>query len=81
MTQSAPIKVFRVGCVSASVFAREVGDDQRLLHSVSLQKRYVENDEAKYTSSFGLAELPLAVRVLTIAQQYVERQEAEIDLD
>lgn len=76
-----PVKVFRVGCVSASVFTRVVGDDQRVMHSVSLQKRYVENDEAKYTSSFGLAELPLAARALTIAQQYVERQEAEIDLD
>ena len=81
MAQAKPVKVFRLGCVSASVFAREVGDDKRLIHSVSLQKRYVEDDEAKYTSSFGLAELPLAARVLQIAQQYVERLEAEIDLD
>lgn len=82
MAQSAPIKVYRLGYVSASVFAREVGDDQRLLHSVSLKKRYLDDDgNAKYTSSFDLAELPLATRVLALAQNYIERHEAAVDLD
>jgi hypothetical protein len=48
------------------------------LRSVNVQKRYLDGDEAKYTSSFNLAELPQAIRALQLAQQYVESMEAEI---
>jgi len=34
----------------------------------------------KYTSSFNLAELPQALRVLNLAQAYIESQEAELHL-
>lgn len=79
-TQKKPDKVFRIGFVSASIFSHEaeVDDRKRTFHSVSLQKRYVENDEVKYTSSFGLAELPQALRLLQLAQQWVEQREAEL---
>lgn len=79
MANSQPVKVIRVGNVSASIFARTVGDDERTLHSVSLQKRYVDSGEAKYTTSFGLAELPVAARVLQLAQEFVEKNEAYAD--
>ena len=77
-----PEKVFRIGFVSASVFAHEVenGDDKRTMRSVSVQKRYLDGDEAKYTSSFNLSELPQAVRALQLAQEYVEAREAEVAL-
>ena len=82
MAQKKPEKVFRIGFVSASVFVHdvEVEGTKRQLRSVSLQKRYLDGEEAKYTSSFGIAELPQAIRVLQIAQQYVEDREAEIAL-
>ena len=82
MAQKKPEKVFRIGFVSASVFAHDVetDDGKRTLRSVSVQKRYLDGEEAKYTSSFGLTELPQAIRVLQIAQQYVEAREAEINL-
>ncbi|MEX1096239.1 MAG: hypothetical protein WED34_09335 [Planctomycetales bacterium] len=75
-----PEKVFRVGFVSASVFAHDVEneDGKRTMRSVSVQKRYLDGEEAKYTSSFNLAELPQALRVMQLAQQYVEAREAEI---
>jgi len=79
---SKPEKVFRVGFVSASVFAHDVEneDGKRTMRSVSLQKRYLDGEEAKYTSSFNLAELPQAIRVMQLAQQYVEAREAEVAL-
>ncbi len=82
MSQRKPEKVYRIGFVSASVFAREVDTDdgQRTLRSVNVQKRYLDGDEVKYTSSFGLTELPQAIRVLQLAQQHVEAAEAEIEL-
>lgn len=79
---SKPEKVFRVGFVSASVFAHDVENDdvKRTMRSVNVQKRYLDGEEAKYTSSFNLAELPQAIRVLQLAQQYVEGKEADIPL-
>lgn len=78
-----PEKVFRIGYVTASVFGHEVknGDDTRTVRSVNIQKRYVDGDEVKYTSSFGLAELPQALRALQMATNWVEQQEATVDLE
>lgn len=80
MASKRPEKVFRIGFVSASVFAHDVENDdgKRTMRSVSLQKRYMDGDEAKFTSSFNLSELPQAMRVLQLAQEYVEGREAEI---
>jgi hypothetical protein len=80
MASKRPEKVFRIGFVSASVFAHDVENDdgKRTMRSVSLQKRYMDGEEAKFTSSFNLSELPQALRVLQLAQDYVEGREAEI---
>ena len=82
MSSRKPERVFRIGFVSASVFAHEIDadDSKRTLRSVNLQKRYLDGEEVKYTSSFNLAELPQAIRVLQLAQRYVEPREAEITL-
>ena len=82
MAQRKPDKVFRIGFVSASIFAHESDTDgrKRTFHSVSIQKHYVKSDEVKYTSSFGLAELPQALRLLQLAQTWVETREAELTL-
>jgi hypothetical protein len=76
-----PEAVFRIGFVSASVFVHDVDTDngKRSLRSVNLQKRYKDGDDVKYTSSFGLAELPQVLRVLQLAQQHVEAREAKLD--
>lgn len=77
-----PEAVFRIGFVSASVFVHDVETDngKRSLRSVNLQKRYKDGDEIKYTTSFNLAELPQAMRVLQLAQQHVESREARLEL-
>lgn len=82
-SKNPPEKVFRIGFVSASVFAHEIETDEGpiTIRSVNVQKRYKDGDDVKYTSSFNLAELPQVVRALQLAQGYVERAEAEIILD
>lgn len=78
-----PEAVFRIGFVSASVFVHDVDTDggQRTVRSVNVQKRYKDGDETKYTSSFGLGELPQVMRVLQLAQQYVEARECKLELN
>ena len=61
---SPPEKVFRLGNVSASVFANEIeGDGEpRTVRSVNVQRSYQDGDKTKYVSSFGVADLPRAIR-------------------
>ena len=79
---SKPEKVFRIGYVSASIFENEIktDDGKRAVRNVNLQRRYKDGDEWKSASTFGLGDMPCAVRVLQLAQQYVETVEAEIQL-
>ncbi len=74
-----PEKQFRIGYVSASVFVNQVEttDGKRQLRNVQLQRRYKDGDEWKSSTSFGLADLPNAIRVLQLARQHVEAVEAE----
>jgi hypothetical protein len=78
-----PEVVWRIGFVSASVFVHQMNTEngQRTMRSLSLQKRYKDGeDNVKYTSSFSLAELPQVMRVLQLAQQYIESKEARLDI-
>ena len=85
MANNSPEKVFRIGLINASVFKnviepKEEGKGQkRTVRSVNLQRRY-QDDEDKWqsTTSFQLSDLPTAIRVLQLAQQYVESVEAEV---
>jgi hypothetical protein len=82
-----PEKSFRMGLFSASVFVNEfeVGDGKRKTkrsrRNVVLQRSYKDADEWKQTNSFGLGDLPAAIRVLELAQSYVESQEVESQPD
>jgi len=75
--EKKPENTFRVGYCSASVF-RNNGNNDRTFLSASVQRRYRDGDGWKSSSSFGLGELPQAIRVMQLAQQYIEREEAEI---
>jgi len=79
MASKTPEKTFRIGLVSASVFVNEVDGEggKRTLRNVNLQRRYRDGDSWKSATSFGLADLPAAIRVLQLAQQHVEQHEAE----
>ena len=81
-----PEKQFRVGNVSASVFANTIDTarGKRTVRNVNLQRRYYDEQEPnpekkwKSISSFGLGDLPQAIRVLTIAQEHMESLEADV---
>lgn len=75
-----PERVFRIGFVSASVFVHDITSESgtRTVRSVHVQRRYMDGNEAKYTSYFNLAELPQAIRVLQLATNYVEACESLI---
>ncbi len=77
----APETTFRLGNVSASVFVNEVDGDRgkRKFRSVNVQRSYRDGDETKFVSSFGLSDLPTAIRVLQLAQAHVEGKEAQTD--
>jgi hypothetical protein len=79
MNRQKPESVIRIGYVSASIFARTIerkDEPDRIVRSVNLQKRYLDGDEAKFSSSFGLNELPQAITVLQLALDRVAEQEA-----
>ena len=75
-----PSKVFRIGSISGSIFEHVVDGDggKRTVRSVSQQRSYKDGEEWKYSSSFGIADIPVAMRVLELAQQHIEAAEAEI---
>lgn len=79
MASKTPEKTYRIGLVSASVFANEIDGDggKRTIRNVNLQRRYRDGDSWKSSSSFGLADLPAALRVLQLAAEFVEQQEAD----
>ena len=79
-----PERMFRIGRVSASVFAKEVENEgvKRTVHNVDLHRSYFDKKEEKWekSSSFGLTELLQAQAVLQQALEYVTEAEAAVDL-
>ena len=77
----APETTFRLGNVSASVFVNEVNGDggKRKFRSVNVQRSYRDGEETKFVSSFGMSDLPSAIRVLQLAQAHVESKEAQTE--
>jgi hypothetical protein len=83
---NSPEKIFRIGLINASVFKnviepKEDGKGQKkTVRSVNLQRRYFDEKEDKWesTTSFQLSDLPAAIRVMQLAQEYVESVEAEV---
>ena len=77
---SKPEKVFRIGYVSASIFVNEINTDngKRTVRNVNLQRRYKDGNEWKSASTFGLGDLPCALRVMQLALQHIETVEAEV---
>ena len=73
-----PEVTYRIGNCSASVFVNEVqGNGQkRKFRSVSVQRSYKDGDDRKFVSSFGLNDLPNAIRVMQKALDHVEEKEA-----
>jgi len=79
-----PEKTFRIGYVSASVFVNHSesgsGRDKsvREFRNVQLQRSYKDGTEWKTSNTFGLSDLPSAIRVLELALHHVEEKEADV---
>lgn len=76
---SKPVKTIRIGACSASIFQNDVDskNGKRTFHSVSFQRRYQDdNGDWKNSNGLTLSDLPAAIRVLQLAQTFVEDQEA-----
>lgn len=74
-----PEKVIRIGAVSAAIFVNQAKPGEaepRTFRSVSLQRRFWDGDNWQTSTSFSLAELPLAIEVLNRALTEVAAQEA-----
>lgn len=74
-----PEKTFRLGLISASVFAnvRESNGEQRerTIRSVQLQRRFRDDAGWKSSTSFDLSSLPVAIEALRLALAYLVEQE------
>lgn len=80
MSGNKPVRTIRLGLVSVSVFANnreaEEGKEDRVNHSVQLQRRYRDEEGWKTTYTLGLADLPLAIQALQMALDFVAEREA-----
>ena len=75
-----PEKTYRIGLISGSVCTREVDTEggKRQIRNVNLQRRYRDDSgEWKSATSFGLADLTVAITVLKMAMDHVASKEAE----
>lgn len=76
-----PERTIRLGLVHVAIFSnlREATADQdeRVLRSVQLQRRYRDAEGAwKTSTSFDLANLPAAIEALRLALEYLVQREA-----
>ena len=78
--KNKPDRTFRLGPISATVWLNEVDTDSGSaeIRNVTLQRRYRDGDDWKSSSSLGVQDLPQAIRVLQLAQQYIEPLEATV---
>lgn len=67
---NAPVKKFRIGYVTASVWKNETTD--RPFYSVTVERTYKDDDgNLQNTASFGHADLPVVIKVLDRAEAYL----------
>lgn len=85
MSGNKPVRTIRIGLVSASVFANsreaDEGKEDRVNHSVQLQRRYRDEEGWKTTQTLGLGDLPLAIETLKMALAFVAEREAIVKND
>lgn len=68
---NAPVKKFRVGFVSASVWKNDASNG---FYSVTFQRAYRDGDTIKNTDSFGAADLPVLAVLASRAEAWIASQ-------
>lgn len=72
MSGNAPVKKFRIGYVTATIWKNEANDRQ--FYTVDVARTYKEGDELKNTSSLGHADIMNAVKVLERSEHWIAQQ-------
>ena len=80
-----PVKKFKAGAVSASVWKNQItrkDGNEGTISSVSLQRAYKDKDEKwQHTGSLRIMDLPKAVLLLNKAYEYLSMNNSEGVLD
>ena len=78
---SKPIKRFRCGAISASLWVdrKTVEGKPVEYHSIIITKSYKDGDEWKHTNSFSTEDLPKVALLATEAYKYIRLNTSEPD--
>ena len=78
---SKPIKRFRCGAISASLWVdrKTVEGKPVEYHSISITKSYKDGDDWKHTNSFSTEDLPKVALLATEAYKYIRLNTSEPD--
>jgi hypothetical protein len=76
---------FGLGLISAAVWANSVqgpNGEARTLRNLTIQRRYLDRQSESWrnSGSFGVADIPVVMRILARAQQYLEDKEEQIPM-
>jgi hypothetical protein len=69
MTNNKPANAIRLGAIEASIWRNETENGPR--YSVTITRLYKDDEQRKTTDSFGRDDLPLAGKVLDMAQAWI----------
>ncbi len=70
-TNTKPEKVFRIGSVSASIWARPNKEGTSVFYSVQFQRSYRSEETTQYTDSFNHDDLLNVARLAKRAEQWI----------
>ena len=70
-TNNKPEKVFRIGSVSASIWARPTKDGTGVFYNVQFQRSYRSDETTQYTDSFNQDDLLNVAQIAQRAEQWI----------
>ena len=70
-----PIATFKLGRIRAAVW--ENATDKGAVCNVTIERRYVDGDEWKSSTTFGRLDLPLVARLADEAMMFIYRRQQE----
>jgi len=73
---SKPVKKFRCGAVTASVWLTSIADKHEIveMHTINIDKVYKKDNEWKHTYSFIAEDLPKVAMVANEAYKFIRLQ-------
>jgi hypothetical protein len=70
-----PIATFKLGRIRAAVW--ENATDKGAVSNVTIERRYLDGDEWKSSTTFGRLDLPLVARLADEAMMFIYRRQQE----